>query len=125
VILGGVPPTRPRLIMSGSSSSGGGSWAAAQLEVEGIHLYLCTLDGISSTDAKKPGCIIYDGVPTDDFRDRIRRCLSFSLGSYLVYLGVSRFDEEWHLTDFEVVSPYSMRGQAITLPPAPPSPLGP
>src|ERR1035437_3613765 len=125
VTLGGVPPTRPKLVMSGSSSSGGGSWAATQIEVEGIRLYLCEAQGLSATDAKKPGFIVYDDVPTDEFRDRIRRCLSFSIGSYLVYLGVSRFDEEWNLTDFEVVSPYSMRGQAIALPPTPPSPLGP
>ena len=125
VTLGGVPPGRPKLIMSGSSSSGGSCWAAAELEVEGNHLYLCTLNGNKETEAKKPGCIVYDGVPSEAFRDRIHRCLSFSLGSYLVYLGVSRFDAEWHLTDFEVVSPYSMRGQAMTLAPMPPSPLGP
>jgi hypothetical protein len=125
LVLGGVPPTRPKLVMSGSSSPSGSSWAAAQLEVEGIHLYLCEAQGISATDAKKPGFIVYDGAPTDEFRDRLRRCLSFSLGSYLIYLGVSRFDEEWHLTDFEVVSPYSMHGHAIALPPTPPSPLGP
>jgi hypothetical protein len=125
VILGGILPTRPKLVINGSSSSGGGSWAAAQLEVEGSRLYLCQSQGLSGIDAKKPGFIVYDGVPTDEFRDRIRRCLSFSLGTYLVNLGVSRFDEEWNLTDFEVVSPYSMRGCAIALPPTPPSPLGP
>jgi hypothetical protein len=125
VILGGVPPTRPKLVMSGSSSPSRSSRAAAQLEVDGIHLYLCEMQGISATDAKKPGFIVYDGVPTDEFRDRLRRCLSFSLGTYLVYLGVSRFDEEWQLTDFEFVSPYSMHGHAIALPPTPPSPLGP
>ena len=125
VTLGGVPPNRPKLRMSGSSSSGGSSWAVAGLEVEGSLFYVCTLDGDKEIDAKKPGCIVYDGVPSDTFRDRIRRCISFSLGSYLVYLGVSKFDAEWHLTEFEVVSPYSMRGQAMTLPPMPPSPLGP
>jgi len=125
VTLGGIPPTRPKLVMTGSSAPRGGSWAAAQLEVDGTHLYLCEAQGINSTEAKKPGFIVYDGVPTDEFRDRIRRCLSFSLGSYLVYLGVSRFDEEWDLTDFQVVSPYTMRGHAIALPPTPPCPLGP
>src|SRR5579863_7465706 len=83
VTLGGVTPTRPKLVMTGNSAPRGGSWAAAQLEVDGIHLYLCEAQGINSTEAKKPGYIVYDGVPTDDFRDRIRRCLSFSLGSYL------------------------------------------
>jgi len=125
VTLGGVPPTRPTLVMSGSSSPTGSSWAAAQLEVDGVHLYLCQAQGLDATDAKKPGFIVYDGVPADDFRDRVRRCLSFALGSYLVYLGMSQFDEEWRLTDFEVVSPYTMHGHAMELPPTPPSPLGP
>jgi len=120
-----LPATRPKLIMSGSSAPGGGSWAAAQLEVEGIHVYLCEAQRIGATEVKKPGFIVYDGAPSDEFRDRIRRCLSFSLGTYLVYLGVSRFDEEWHLADFEAVSPYTMHGHAIALPPMPPCPLGP
>jgi hypothetical protein len=126
VTLGGVPAARPKLVMTGSSapSAGGGSWAAAQLEVEGVQLYLCEAQGLSTTDAKQPGFIVYDGVPTDEFRDRVRRCLSFSLGTYLVYLGVSRFDEEWRLTDFEVISPYTMHGLALALPPMPPCPLG-
>lgn len=125
VTLGGVPATRPKLVMTGSSAPSGSSWAAAQLEVEGIQFYLCEAQGINATEAKKPGFIVYDGVPTDEFRDRIRRCLSFSLGTYLVFLGVSCFDEDWGLTDFEVVSPYTMRGHAIALPPTLPSPLGP
>jgi hypothetical protein len=125
VTLGGVPSARPKLVMSGTSSPSGSAWAAAHLEVDGIHLWLCQAQGIGATDAKKPGFIVYDGVPTDEFRDRIRRCISFSLGIYLVYLGVSRFEEEWQLANFEVISPYSMFGRALALPPLPPSPLGP
>lgn len=124
VTLGGVPPTRPKLVMSGRSSPTGSSWAAAQLEVNGIHLYLCEAQRVDAINVKKPGYIVYDGVPADEFRDRVRRCLSFALGSYLIYLGASRFDQEWSLTDFEVVSPYTMHGRAIELPPMPPSPLG-
>ena len=124
VVLGGLPQDRPKLEMKGSGSTGGGSWAAAGLEVDGTQLYLCQLEKIKGTHAKRPGCIVYVGVPTDEFRDRVRRCLSYVLGSYLVYLGKSRFDAEWHLTDFEAVDPYSMRGQAVRLGAMPPSPLG-
>lgn len=124
VVLGGVPPDRPKLVMNGSGSSGGGGWAAAGLEVDGIQLYICQLDRIKDTHAKRPGCIVYVGVPIDEVRDKVRRCLSYALGSYLVYLGKSRFDAEWHLTDFEAVDPYSMRGQAVRLGEMPPSPLG-
>lgn len=89
-----------------------------------MQLYLCHLEKIKDTHAKKPGCIMYVGFPTDEFRDKVRRCLSYVLGSYFVYLGVSRFDAEWHLTDFEAIDPYSMRGQAMRLGSMPPSPLG-
>lgn len=124
VVLGGVPSNRPKFEMKGGSSGGGGSWAAAGLEVDGLQLYVCNLEKTKETHAKKPGCIVYVGLPTDEFRDRVRRCLSYVFGSYFIYLGVSRFDAEWHTTDFEAISPYSMRGQAVTLPAAPPSPLG-
>jgi hypothetical protein len=113
VVLGGLPPDRPKLEMKGSASTGSSSWAAAGLKVDGTQLYLCQLDKIKDTHAKKPGCIVYVGVPTDEFRDRVRRCLAYALGSYFVYLGKSRFDAEWHLTDFEAVdqyqTPYSMK----------------
>jgi hypothetical protein len=124
VVLGGVPSNRPKFEMKSGSSGGGVSWAAAGLEVGGLQLYLCNLEKIKDTHAKKPGCIVYVGLPDDKFRDRVRRCLSYVLGSYFVYLGVSRFDAEWHTTNFEAISPYSMRGQAVMLPPTPPSPLG-
>lgn len=77
VTLGGIPPTRPKWVMKGSSAPRAGSWAAAQLEVDDTHLYHCEAQGINSTEAKKPGFIVYDGVPTDDFRDRIRRASPF------------------------------------------------
>ena len=124
VVLGGVPANRPKLEMKGSTSTRGSSWAAAGMEVDGMQLFLCSLEKIKGIHAKKPGCIVYVGLPTDEFRDKVRRCLSYALGSYFVYLGTSRFDAEWHLTDFIAVDPYSMRGQAMRLGPMPPSPLG-
>jgi len=93
VVLGGVLSSRPKFEMKGSSSGGGGGWAAAGLEVDGLQFYLCNLEKTKGTHAKKPGCIVYVGLPTDEFRERVRRCLSYALGSYLVYLGVSRFDD--------------------------------
>ena len=67
MILGGILPTRPKLVINGSSSSGGGSWAAAQLEVEGSRLYLCQSQGLSGIERRSP-LFVYDGVPTDEFR---------------------------------------------------------
>ncbi len=124
VVVGGVPPSRPKIEVKGDSRHKGGAWAAAGLNVDGVQLYVCSLKDLSGARVKRPGCIIYSGVPSDEFRDKVRRCISYVLGSYLVYLGVSRFDANWHLTDFEAISPYSMGGLAMRLPPMPPSPLG-
>ena len=102
----------------------GGSRNCAKLSIEGFELYLCTAKSAAAKGVSKPGCILYIGTPPDDFRDKIRRCLSFSLGTYLVYLGCSSFCDNWSLSSFEAISAYSLGGKAFDLPPSPPSPLG-
>jgi hypothetical protein len=54
----------------------------------------------------------------------VRRCLSFALGLYLVYLGNTAFDSDWHTVHFEAISAYSLWGRVFELPPMPPAPLG-
>ncbi len=102
----------------------GGSWNCAKLSVDGCELYLCTAKSERATGVTKPGFILYTGIPSNDFRDKIRRCLSFSLGGYFVYLGYSSFCDDWSLASFEAVSAYSLGGKAFELPFLPPSPLG-
>jgi hypothetical protein len=126
---GGVPtpltaPTSETLTMIGSSSPQGSSWACVRLVVDGIPLFLCQARAGLAQHIQKPGYIVYEGDPSDDLRDKVRRCLSFCLGIYLVYLGSSWFDEAWHLVRFEAISAYSLGGRAARLAPMPPSPLG-
>jgi hypothetical protein len=112
------------LVMRGSICPEGGAWSCARLVVDGHILYLCSLEPDIATGVPKPGCIVYDGEPGPEFREKIRVCFSFALGLYLVYLGHSCFSEEWLLTSLEAVSPYSLGGRAFGLPTTPPFPLG-
>jgi hypothetical protein len=111
-------------MMSASNSSGGNGWQCVKLTVDGCTLFLCCGDKTVLKQVEKPGYIVYVGNPSDEFRDKVRRCLSFSLGMYLVYLGYSSFCENWWLIQFEAVSAYSLAGKAFDLPAAPPAPLG-
>jgi hypothetical protein len=110
--------------MSASSTSGGNGRRCVQLIVDGFTLFLCCSEKDIAKHVDRPGYIVYLGNPSDEFRDKVRRCLSFALGMYLVYLGYSSFCENWELIHFEAVAAYSLGGKAFDLGPMPPSPLG-
>jgi hypothetical protein len=102
----------------------GGSRNCVRLYVEDTEIFLCTSDAQSAKEIKKPGFILYVGTPTDQFREKIRLSLSFSLGIYLVHLGHSTFCEDWNLVSFKAISAYALDGRAFEIPPMPPAPLG-
>ncbi len=112
------------ITMRGSSDPGGSGRRCVHLVVDGQSLFLCCADSPASDKQSKRGYIAYQGNPSHDFRDRVRRCLSFALGLYLVYLGKTAFDSDWRTVGFEAISPYSLGGRAFELPPTPPGPLG-
>lgn len=112
------------ITMRGSSSPEGSSNRCAHLIVGGQSLFLCCADRPASDRQSKRGFIVYNGNPSHEFRDQVRRCLSFALGIYLVYLGHTTFDSDWRIVDFEAISSYSLGGRAFELGPMPPAPLG-
>ena len=97
-----------------------------KLIVDGITIYFCVSSPSTSESAvcSKPGLIIYLGTPSDDIRQKIRECLSFSLGMYLVYLGNTAFCKEWRPLSFEATSAYSIDRKVFDLPVLPPAPIG-
>jgi len=111
-------------ILKCSRKSFGGSRNCVKLSVANVDLYL----GVSLTTLTekriKPGFILYIGTLSDDVRLKIRDCLSFSLGMYLVYLGYSTFNQDWDLTSFKAVSAYSIDEKVFDERTLPPSPLG-
>ncbi|MGH9436329.1 MAG: hypothetical protein ACRD4R_01280 [Candidatus Acidiferrales bacterium] len=111
-------------VLRWSRESGGGGWSCVKLDVDGYDFFLCVAKPTVAGGINKPGFILYAGNPPDELRDKVKRCLSFCLGKYLVYLGYSRFCEDGLLVSFEAVSAYSLGGRAFELPAMPPSPLG-
>ena len=87
--------------------------------------YVCALDSEDQPGAIKPGCIVYDGAPDDSFRKKVRVGLSFALGLYLVDLGTTHYDLEWHIISTLARSAYSLRRHAFDIQTLQPAPLGP
>lgn len=97
---------------------------AVKLTVGGVTFYVCALAPEEGSGIK-PGCIIYDGIPDDGFRKKVRVALSFALGIYLVELGSTQYDAEWGIVSTHARSAYSLGLQAFELHVLPPAPLGP
>lgn len=100
------------------------SRAAVRLTIEGTTFYVCTLGRDEDPGGVKPGCIIYDGTPSELLRKKIRTALSFALGVYLVELGHSHYDRDWHIVYAMARSAYSLGRRAFELGPDQLSPLG-
>ncbi|MBE7619937.1 hypothetical protein GL297_09920 [Komagataeibacter sp. FXV2] len=97
---------------------------SAKLTVDGITFYVCALDREDRTGAIKPGCIVYDGAPDDEFRKKVRIGLSFAMGIYLVDLGTTHYDAEWNVVSTLARSAYSLRRHAFDIETLQLAPLG-
>ncbi|HQT90021.1 MAG TPA: hypothetical protein PK677_16020 [Acidiphilium sp.] len=97
----------------------------AKLTVEGWTFYICALDREAQDGAIKPGCIVFDGTPDDAFRKKVRTALSFALGLFLVDLGTTQYDKNWHIISTLARSAYTLGRHAFDMGPEQPAPLGP
>lgn len=97
---------------------------AVKLTVCGVTFYVCAL-APEDDSGIKPGCIIYDGLPDDGLRKKVRVALSFALGIYLIELGSTQYDAEWGIVSTLARSAYSLGRHAFELHVLPPAPLGP
>jgi len=88
---------------------------AAKINVEGVDIYVCCA-GRDEDSTMKSASIIYVGNPTQEFRNKIRRALSFTLGTYLVHLGHTCFAADWTMNSFECHSAYSIDKRVFDLP---------
>ena len=98
---------------------------AAKLTIEGWTFYICALDREDQARGIKPGCIVFDGMPNDAFRKKIRTALSFALGLFLVDLGTTQYDSNWHIVSTLARSAYSLGRRAFDMGPEQLAPLGP
>lgn len=100
----------------------GSGRTCVHLVVNGIEFFVGESKA-ESNHVKKPGFILYLGIPDEDTRAKIRDCLSFCLGTYLLYLGNCKFDSEWHPVAFDAKSGHALVKDASRLSGWQPSPL--
>ena len=101
------------------------NFSALEMVIAGFRLFLCESKPAVSKGIEQPGYILYVGNPTDEVRAKIRKVLSFCLGSYLVYLvylGSTMLSEKSEIVSFSAVSPPSI-GRVTEIPGLPPAPL--
>lgn len=94
--------------------------------INGLEVFLCP-NPSSPTEEKDPikrGFLLYVGTPSEEIREKIRNCLSFSLGMYFVYLGCSIFSQNGQLTSFKAVRGYSIDNKVFDKFMGPPAYIG-
>ena len=112
------------ITISSDSENHSLSYNTLKLRVGGVTFYVCAQDPKERLGGIKPGCIIYDGVPDESFRKKVRVALSFALGLYLIDLGSTYYDAEWGIVSTLARSAYSLGRGAFELHALPLAPLG-
>lgn len=112
------------IVMHSSEGAGENNRGCVHLVIDGIDIFFGRSVRVEMEHIKSPGYILYRGKPTEVLRERLINALSFAFGAYLVYLGHTSFDKDWHAVGCEAVSPSTLGGAATRLMTAPPSPMG-
>jgi hypothetical protein len=98
-----------------TSTGHAGYKACANLKVGGVDLYL----GAPSSG----GFILYKGTPAEATREKIRNCISFALGNFLVYLGCTVLDSGCNPMSITAMSGDRLNGRVSKVAVLPPAPL--
>jgi hypothetical protein len=96
----------------------------ARISIEGTELFIGSFHGLKANHVKKPGFILYKGNPSNEIRSKIRDCLAFSLGTFLIYLGFTSFDANWTPVSFRSESAEAINNNDIRNLSRLPGPLG-
>jgi hypothetical protein len=101
-----------------------GRHQSVTLKVDKLTVYLGTVgEGLPKT-LVKPGFILYKGSPDELVREKVRNCLSFALGNYLVYLGCVALDNTCVPVSIKAVNGNWLNDRVFKLAVLPPAPLG-
>jgi hypothetical protein len=104
--------------------AGGGDNHCVGLKVSNIELYVSSATlRLEIKQLIKPGFIFYKGTPDQDTRNKIRNCISFSLGSFLVYLGCTVLDTQLDPMSITAVNADRLLDRASKVGVLPPAPL--
>ncbi|MEB0043704.1 hypothetical protein, partial [Pseudomonas sp. MH10] len=75
-------------------------------------------------EGPKRGYILYKKETPDDVRRKIKDCVSFALGIYLVYVGTAGFSKDGGLGYFKSISAYTIGDRVFEIYRSPAAPLG-
>jgi hypothetical protein len=109
------------ITLKSTSTGQSGGTSCRKLNVGDMELYLgASVSGLPKI-LVKPGFILYRGVPDEETREKVRNCVSFALGNYLVYLGCTVLDEACHAVSMTAVNAdrHDRIFKVAVLPPAP------
>jgi hypothetical protein len=112
------------VILSRADGSGSGSHRSCAHLIFGEVEIFVGIARVTPDNVLKPGFILYKGVHSEEERRKIRDCLSFCLGTYLIYLGNTAFDLAWQPVSAEVFSAHALVSEASRLTGLQPMPLG-
>lgn len=82
------------IIIPSKSTSSLHDQSCTRLSIGGWDVIIGRLRG-ERAQLDDSGFVLYLDLPDEETRSRIRGCLSFCLGDYLVYLGSTTFDATW------------------------------
>lgn len=84
------------------------------LELYDVAFYFGSAD--FDKNYKNRAFILYKkSIPDEETRRKIRDCLSFLVGSALLYLGCSCFSSDWHVNEFELFTPQTQDGSFLKI----------
>ncbi|MCS3425018.1 hypothetical protein M2403_003641 [Rahnella sp. BIGb0603] len=98
------------LTLKSNQNFGGGSNKCCHIKVQNYNIYFgeSKIDGL---DVKhQTGFIMYEGVPPEEMRDKIRDAISFLTGNNLLYLGYKEISSNMQTLRAEHKSPNTMGG---------------
>lgn len=111
------------VIITSTTPSERVSRSCARLDIGGM-IVIIGKSRAKPDHIQSPGFILYLGVPDEETRSRIRGCLSFLLGEFLVHLGWTSFDLQWKPVSFCAASGHALVDEARRISGRPPAPLG-
>ncbi|NGM86068.1 hypothetical protein G5B35_01975 [Parapusillimonas sp. SGNA-6] len=113
-----------KVVFSGPIKAEQHSLSCAYIEAAGIEL-IVGKSKATPQYVEQPGFILYLGTPDENVREKIRSCLSFCLGTYLIYFGDTKFDSNWRPVALTAKSVHALAKDAPDLNGWQPSPLHP
>ncbi|GAA0189829.1 hypothetical protein D9X30_1604 (plasmid) [Cupriavidus sp. U2] len=114
---------RGDIIQTAADETGSSARSCVHLRIHGLDIVIGT-SRAQPNFIRRPGYILYIGAPDDELRRKIRDRLSFCLGSYLIYLGWTSFDDAWRPVAFSASSGHALVKEADRLQGWLPAPLG-